>query len=326
MGVGKGKGLLLFFLALMVFPLLLRDRLLYVYVFLYLIYASAGTMWNLLAGYSGLLSLCPSAFIGIGGYTLIVGTWVGVPWPLGLVLGGLLAGVFAALISIPVFRLRGAYFTIGTFVVPEILKFVFLSWRPVGTTVYGRGAGYPIQGVEHIPQWLLHLLAVSLAFLCVGLVRKLTTSRFGYALHAIKDQEQAAERCGVDVFKVKFLAFLLSAALTGITGGLFYLNQRYIEPMSAFGMQWLVAIMLSVIIGGRGTVEGPLFGAGIYVFLYFLLAQYGELSLILQGLMLIGLALSAPRGIMGIVRSFFSRKRPALRPQGIKTLGKEVLR
>lgn len=89
--------------------------------------------------------------------------------------------------------------------------------------------------------------------------------------------------------------------------------------MSAFGIQWLVAIMLSVIIGGRGTIEGPLFGAGIYVLLYFLLAQYGELSLILQGLMLIGLALSAPKGIMGIAKVVFSRRRPAVRLNGLKT-------
>lgn len=309
------KGLGAFFLLLGSIPLLLQNELLYVYVFLYLIYASAGTMWNLLAGYSGLLSLCPSAFIGIGGYTLIVGTWMGIPWPFGLALGGALAGLFAALISVPVFRLRGAYFTIGTFVVPEILKFVFLSWRPVGTTVYGRGAGYPIQGVEHIPAWVLHLLAVTVAFFCVTLVRRLTDSRFGYALHAIKDQEGAAERCGIDVFKVKFLAFLLSASLTGVAGALFYLNQRYIEPMSAFGMQWLVAIMLSVIIGGRGTIEGPLLGAGVYVLLYFLLAQYGELSLILQGLMLIGLALGAPHGIMGIIRSVLYKDRVVLDPK-----------
>jgi len=296
-------------IVLAILPLFIQSKLLFVYLFLYFIYASAGTMWNLLAGYSGLLSLCPSAFIGIGGYTLIVGTWVGIPWFVGLPLGGLTACALAALLSVPVFRLRGAYFTIGTFVVPEIMKFVFLSWRPVGTTVYGRGAGYPIQGVQNLNASLLHLLGFIVILLCVLVLYGLTHSRFGYALRAMKDQEDAAERCGVDVFRTKLLSFLISAFFTGITGALFYLNQAYIEPMSAFGMQWLVAIMLSVIIGGRGTLEGPLLGAGVYVFLYFLLAKYGELSLILQGMMLIAIALATPQGLVGLLRRWSLRGR-----------------
>ena len=117
-----------------------------IYIFLFAIYLAIANMWNLHCGYSGLITLCLPAFIGLGGYTLVIGTWVGLPIPLGIIAGAIVAGVFAIIISIPVFRLRGIYFAIGTLVVPEALKYVFLLWRPVGGALAGGGAGYVLKG------------------------------------------------------------------------------------------------------------------------------------------------------------------------------------
>ena len=120
------------------------------YAFLFFIYLAMANMWNLLAGYSGLISLCQPAFLGLAESTLAIGTWVGVPWWTGLLGGAIVAALFALLISIPVSRLSGIYFAIGTLVVPEALRMLFLLWRPVGGQMPGAGAGYMIRGIKGV--------------------------------------------------------------------------------------------------------------------------------------------------------------------------------
>ncbi|MFC1864147.1 branched-chain amino acid ABC transporter permease, partial [Thermodesulfobacteriota bacterium] len=124
---------------LALFPVIGVPRTWVLFLFLFFNYLAMANMWNLLAGYSGLICLCPAAFIGLAGYTLTVLTWLGVPYYFGIVSGGIVTALFAMLISIPVFRLKGIYFAIGTLVVPEILRFVFLLWKPVGGDTFGRG-------------------------------------------------------------------------------------------------------------------------------------------------------------------------------------------
>src|SRR5512136_1807314 len=109
------------------------------YALLFFVYLAMANMWNLLCGYSGLISLCQPAFVGVAGYALVLLVWIGVPFYLAIIAGGILAGAFAVLISIPVFRLRGIYFAIGTLVVPEALRILFLLWRPVGGKLHGGG-------------------------------------------------------------------------------------------------------------------------------------------------------------------------------------------
>jgi branched-chain amino acid transport system permease protein len=128
---------------LALFPVIGAPRLWLLYLFIFFIYLSLANMWNLLAGYSGLISLCPAAFIGLAGYTMTILTWVGCPYYIGIILGSLVAALFALIISFPVFRMKGIYFAIGTLVVPEILRYVFLMWVPVGKPLYGGGGGYP---------------------------------------------------------------------------------------------------------------------------------------------------------------------------------------
>ena len=120
--------LLVVIVVLAVLPIVGAPRSWLLYLFLFFIYLAMANMWNLLCGYSGLISLCQPAFIGLAGYTLVICAWQGLPIYLGMIIGAIVAAVFALLISIPVFRLRGIYFAIGTLVVPEALKYLFLLW------------------------------------------------------------------------------------------------------------------------------------------------------------------------------------------------------
>ncbi len=167
------------------------------YIFLFSIYLAMANMWNLLAGYSGLVSLCQPAFLGLAGYTMTIGTWVGVPWWAGLLGGALVAGVFALFVSVAVFRLSGIYFAIGTLVVPEALRMVFYLWRPVGGEMHGAGAGYMIKGIGGLSTDLFYWLALIVGIGSLFLMRYLVKSNLGLGLAAIRDNERAAASSGL---------------------------------------------------------------------------------------------------------------------------------
>ena len=287
---------------LALFPVIGVPRVWLLYLFLFFTYLAMANMWNLLAGYSGLISLCPGAFVGLAGYTLAVGTWLGLPYYVGIILGCIVAALFAMLISIPVFRLKGIYFAIGTLVVPEILRFVFLLWKPVGGAIHGRGAGYTVKGAAEVSHSYIYWYALAIGIASIFLMRYILRSKLGTGLAAIRDNDNTAASCGVNVFNLKLCSFVIAAFVTGIAGTIFYIYQGYIEPASAFGVQWLITLMLATVIGGEGTEEGPIVGTIIVVFLYFLLARYAGISLIIQGIILVGIMLLAPQGIMGFLR------------------------
>ena len=287
---------------LALFPVIGVPRVWLLYLFLFYIYLAMANMWNLLAGYSGLISLCPAAFVGLAGYTMTVMTWLGLPYYVGIIPGGIISALFAVLISVPVFRMRGIYFAIGTLVVPEILRFVFLLWKPVGGDIYGRGAGYTVKGVAEVSQSQIYWSALAIGIVSVFLMRYILRSKLGSGLAAIRDNDSTAASSGINVFNLKLCSFVIAAFVTGIAGAIFYIYQGYIEPASAFGIRWLITIKLATVIGGEGTEEGPIVGTVIVVFLYFLLARYAEVSLIIQGIILVGIMLLAPEGIMGFMR------------------------
>jgi branched-chain amino acid transport system permease protein len=287
---------------LALFPVIGVSRSWLLYLFLFFIYLSMSNMWNLLAGYSGLVSLCPAAFIGLAGYTLAIGTWFGLPWYLGIIAGGVVAAVFAGLVSLPLFRMKGIYFAIGTLVLPEVLRFVLTIWAPIGEPVYGGGAGYTVKGIAGVSGAQIYWLALAIGVASVFLMRYILRSKLGSGLAAVRDNESTAASSGINVFNLKLSSFVIAAFVTGIAGAIFYLYQGYIEPVSAFSVRWLVIIMLATVIGGEGTEEGPVVGTIIVVVLYFLLARYAGISLIIQGVILIGIMLLAPQGIMGFIR------------------------
>jgi branched-chain amino acid transport system permease protein len=287
---------------LALFPVIGVPRVWLLYLFLFYIYLTMANMWNLLAGYSGLICLCPAAFVGLAGYTMTVMTWLGLPYYTGIIPGGIVAALFAVLISVPVFRMKGIYFAIGTLVVPEILRVVFLLWKPVGGALDGRGRGYTVHGVAEVSQWQNYWSALAIAVISVILMRYILRSKLGWGLAAIRDNDNTAASSGINVFNLKLCSFVIAAFVTGIAGTIFYIYQGFIEPVSAFSVQWLITIILSTVIGGEGTEEGPIVGAIVVVFMFFLLARYAEISLIIQGIILIGIMLLAPEGIMGFMR------------------------
>jgi branched-chain amino acid transport system permease protein len=306
MKIPRPRGILTPLIAVVVllalFPVIGVSRSWLLYIFLFFIYLSMANMWNLLAGYSGLISLCPAAFVGLAGYTLAIGSWFGLPWYLGIILGGIVSAVFAGLVSFPVFRLRGIYFAIGTLVLPEVLRYVFTIWSPVGRPVYGGGAGYPLQGIAGVSGTHTYWMALAIGVISIFLMRYVLRSKLGSGLAAIRDNESTAASSGVNVFTLKLSSFVIAAFVTGIAGAVFYVYQGYIEPVSAFSVRWLVIVMLATVIGGEGTEEGPILGSIVVVVLYFVLARYAEISLIIQGSILVGIMLLLPQGIMGFIR------------------------
>ena len=279
-----------------------------IYIFLFSIYLAIANIWNLHCGYSGLITLCLPAFIGLGGYTMIIGTWVGLPIPLGIIAGAIVAAAFALLISIPVFRLRGIYFAIGTLVVPEALKYVFLLWRPVGGALAGGGAGYVLKGAAEFSTTEIYWLALSIGIVSFLLMRVILRAKLGLGLAAIRDNDSTAASSGVDVFRLKLYSFVIGAVVAGLAGAIFYIHQAYIEPLSAFSIRWTMVAILGAVVGGLRTEEGPIFGTIIVVFLHFTLARYAGYSLIIQGVILVGVMLAAPEGIVGFIRKRLAQR------------------
>jgi branched-chain amino acid transport system permease protein len=300
--------------ALAVLPKAGMPRSWMLYLFLFLIYLILSNMWNLLAGYAGLISLCQPAFLGLAGYTVAIGSYVGIPWWAGMILGVVVAAAFSLLISIPVFRLSGVYFAIGTLVVPEALRMVFFLWRPVGGSMQGGGSGYMIAGIADVSPQLLYWLALIVAAGSLLLMCLVLRSQLGLGLASVRDNQRAAAAAGVNVFRLKLLTFVISAGVTAMAGAIYYVYQGYIEPSASFSVKWTMILLLATVIGGIRTRTGPIIGTVIVVAMYFVLARYAGYSLLVQGLILIGIMLASPRGIVGIVTGLKERRRPTAPP------------
>ena len=280
------------------------------YLFSFFIYLALATMWNLLAGYTGLIMLCPHAFVGLAGYTMAIGTWVGIPFQVGLIAGAGVAALFALIISYPVFRMKGIYFAIGTLVLPEVLKVWFSFWRPVGTVYQGAGAGYSVAGVLGFTLGDRYWLALAIAAVSIFVVHVILRARLGLGLTAIRDNENTAASSGVNIFRLKLSSFLIAAFIIGIAGAIFYIHNPRIKPDSGFNISWLLLPLMATVIGGEGREEGPIIGAAIVTFLKFLLADYGAWSLFIQGIILIVVVVAMPQGIAGLLRQVGAYRLP----------------
>ncbi|HEU4726861.1 MAG TPA: branched-chain amino acid ABC transporter permease [Kofleriaceae bacterium] len=263
--------------------------------------AALAVMWNLLAGYAGLVTFGQQLFVGLGGYTLAVGCerlGLGV-WP-----AFVLAAVVAAAVAVPVgaltFRLKGGYFAVGSWVVAEVFRLSFGNWAYVG-----HASGMFIRQARSVDPWLIYYVAVGLLIGVVALVVAALRSRLGLALMAIRDAEDAAASLGVHVWRVKLLAFVVAGAGTGLIAALLTVQTPFIQPNAAFSIQWSAAASFMVVVGGLGTVEGPLIGAAIYVVLQQRLGATGAIHLIVLGAVSVVIMLVAPRGIAGFARDRF---------------------
>lgn len=262
---------------------------------LFCLYAGMAQMWNLLIGYSGLLSLGQQAFIGFSGYTVaMLTTYYGVYVWLSVLIGGFSSVLLAMFMSLFIFRMKGMHFAIGTWIFAEILLLWFSNWKFVkyGTGLFIKPASPPSMTTIYYAAFIAGLGATVVVYLILR-------SRIGLGLMAMRDNEEVSETMGVNVFWSKFFCFLVSAFMTGITAGILYVFQIFIQPYKAFGIEWTIILTVTVIIGGIGTIEGPIVGSLIYILLSQFLAEYAHLSLLLLGLIAIVIILVAPKGIMG---------------------------
>ena len=253
--------------------------------------------WNLLGGFAGQVSIGYSAFIGIGAYTTVLLAMRGVNPYLTLPLCALLGAIFSVLIGLPAFRLRGPYFTIVTIGVSEAVR-VFAS----GVSFTGGSSGLRMPagsfdfGVNFAAMTLLAVGVAALAHL-------LSRSSLGTALSAIRQDIDAAEALGIDSTKAKLIAHAISAALVALAGGLYAINFQYIAPGSVFDFRLSLSIVLMPIVGGVGTLVGPILGAIIFSYLQIKLLAIPALRdsyLFLYGGLLILVMLFEPKGIVGL--------------------------
>jgi branched-chain amino acid transport system permease protein len=193
--------------------------------------------------------------------------------------------------------MSGVYFSIGTWVVAESLVIWFSNWAFIGM-----GEGLFVKPAKNLSVTQIYYLAMLVGIGSVGLVYWLLRSKLGLALMAMRNDPGASETCGVPVFRSKLYAYLISSFCTGIIAGVLYLNIVFIQPYKAFSIEWTVALVFIVIIGGIGTIEGPIVGAVIYVLLQQYLSDFTSISMLALGVIAIAIILAVPAGIMGKIQ------------------------
>lgn len=265
----------------------------------YFIFAS---MWNLLAGYGGMVSIGQQAFLGFGGYALVimanmfgVNPFVAVP----------LAAVLTALIAFPVskvaFRLQGGYFAIGTWVIAEVFRLSFANMAAVGG-----GSGTSLTALQEFDkatrESLTFWMTLGAVIATIGLTYYFLRSKQGLALLAIRDSEIASESQGIDVRSTKLLVYIVAAFGAGLAGALYFLGNLRISPDAAFSVNWSAFSIFLVMIGGLGTIEGPILGALIFWALNKFLSDYGTWYLVGLGSMAVVVTLTFKQGVWGYLQ------------------------
>lgn len=273
-------------------------------IFLYLALAC---LWNLMAGYAGLVSVGQQAFVGFGGYMLFALTIFGGLHPVvAILLGGVLAAALSVPIAVLIFRLRGAYFAIGTWVVAEIFR---LSFAQISSLGGGSGSSLPVGIVRSLAdgrsarEAVSYWLALGAVIIVIGAVYAFLRTRRGLALTAIRDSEVAASGLGIDIWRTKLEVYVVTSAFTAVIGGLIFLQKLRISPEAAFSVNdWTAFVIFIVVIGGIGTLEGPILGTLLFFALRETLADYGTIYLIALGAVAIVVMLKAPKGVWGLIR------------------------
>jgi branched-chain amino acid transport system permease protein len=264
--------------------------------FAYLIMAS---MWNLLAGFGGLVSIGQQAYVGIGAYTTLVFANMGMNIFLALLLSLVTCAIFAIPTSLLAFRLRGDYFAVGTWVIAEAYRLIVVKIPGFGGPSGGPLVGDFLQIDPTLRGAITYWTALAVGALTVAGCYLLLRGHIGLALTAVRDDEVTARAAGVDVTLAKRVIYLISAAGCGAAGGLLVMTQLGVQPDAIFSVQWSAYMIFIVIIGGIGYLEGPIVGTIIFIVLQETLADYGTWYLILLGLIAMAGAIWLPRGLWG---------------------------
>ncbi len=285
------------------------------------IYALMAQGWNVLAGYCGQISLGHAVFFGIGAYAsaFLFATFDVTPW-LGMVAGVAIAVAVAVAIGVPTLRLKGHYFAIATLVIGEIGQTIFLNWEYVGGAT---GIWIPI--VRDQP-WLafqfhdskLPTYYIALGFLAAAclVVAWLERSKPGLYFRAIREEADAARSLGVDVARYKLLAFMLSAAFTAIAGTLYTQYILVIDPETVFPLTLSILVVLMTMLGGVGTLWGPIIGAAVLLPISEMTRVYfggtgGAVDLMIYGALIVAISIFYPKGLIGLIRKAFPERSDA---------------
>lgn len=262
------------------------------------------TMWNLLAGYAGLVSIGQQAYIGVGAYVVLVLARNGMS-PLAAIPFAVLGCALVALpTSFLVLRLHGAYFAIATWVVAEAFQLIVSRIPSVGG-----GAGASLRGMNGLDpavrEALTYWAALIVVVAAVGGSYLLLRSRLGLDLTAIRDNEIGARSVGVRITQAKRIVYLVSAAGCGAAGALLIISQLNVQATSIFSVQWSAYMIFVALIGGVGTIEGPIVGTLIFYTLQQTLADRGAWYLIVLGTVAVLMAMFVPRGLWGLASDRF---------------------
>lgn len=265
----------------------------------YLIFAM---MWNLMAGYGGMVSVGQQAFFGLGGYAMLsLGNFLG----LNPFLAIPLAGLFAALAALPVswvaFRLHGGYFAIGTWVIAEVFRLTVANISAVGG---GSGTSLTaLRGIDRtVREYATYWVALACVVASIALVYLFLRSKEGLALQAIRDSEVAAESQGIAVDRMKRVVYVVAAFGCGLAGALYFVSNLRISPDAAFGVNWTAFAIFIVMIGGIGRIEGPIIGALVFWVLNKFFSDYGTWYLLGLGLLAIAMTLFFREGLAGFIQ------------------------
>jgi branched-chain amino acid transport system permease protein len=265
-------------------------------LFITLVWVTASIAWNVVGGFAGQVSFGFAVFYGLGAYATAMSLNAGLLRPLALLVGAMVAALASIIIGLPTFRLRGPYFAIATIGVSEAVRVVMTN-----VAFTGGASGYRVTEKGAFSQHLHYYTALALAVIGVLVVIAIRRSRLGLALLAIREDEDAASDLGVDPFRSKILAHAIGAALAGAAGGVYTGYAAFIYPQGVFGFDISVAILLMPIIGGVGTVWGPVIGGLVYGFVHEeLIASFPQLHLLLYGSLLILIILFEPGGVLGL--------------------------
>jgi branched-chain amino acid transport system permease protein len=274
-------------------------------------------LWNLLAGYGGLVSVGQQAFVGLGAYAMFAGV---ILWGMDPIPAILLGGVAGVALALPAgwfaFRLQGAYFAIGTWVIAEVVRLLTAQWKALGggtgTSLSREATGdmWFVDGIRALfdlreaaaRDVLAYWIALALAVATIGGIYALMRTRTGLALAAVRDNAEAARSVGVDAARLKWGVFLAAALGTGLCGALMFVQTARISPDAAFSVtQFTAYVIFIVVIGGIGTIEGPILGVLVFYLLRTLLGDFGAWYLMALGGIGIAVMLFAPRGLWGLI-------------------------
>ncbi len=265
----------------------------------YFIFAS---MWNLLAGYGGMVSIGQQAFFGIGGYAMLaLGNFGGVNPFVAIPLAALVAGLVAVPVSRVAFRLSGGYFAIGSWVIAEVFRLGIANVSAVGG---GSGTSLTaLRGIDKATrESTTYWVALACVVACVALVYLFLRSKQGLALLAIRDNEVAAESQGIAVQKMKLAVYVVAAVGAGLAGALYFVGNLRISPDAAFSVNWTAFAIFMVVVGGIGRIEGPIIGAVVFWALNKFFSDYGTWYLLGLGLLAIVVTLFFRQGLAGFVQ------------------------